>query len=114
MWLCAVISPSRVKELGPGGNGRPAPRPAKPSQRQSPADEDSLYQEEEEEEEEEVEVGAVLSPANSDLRILHRSLRRVCVCACVVYLALYDMVYACLEGFCRMAVCRSGGAATIE
>ena len=76
------LPPSRVKELGPGGNGRVAPRPAKPSQRQSPTDEDSLYQEEEEEEEEEVGVRAGLSPANSDLRILHRSLQRVCVRVC--------------------------------
>ena len=86
MLLCACsLFLSRVKELGPGGNGKQAPRPAKSSQPQPPADEDSLYQEEEEEEEEEEEVvvGAGLSPANSDLRILHRSLRRVCVCACV-------------------------------
>ena len=87
------LPPSRVKELGPGGNGRVAPRPAKPSQRQSPTDEDSLYQEEEEEEEE-VGVRAGLSPANSDLRILHRSLQRVCVrvCSCFFTVMLWPPV----------------------
>ena len=81
------LPPSRVKELGPGGNGRVAPRPAKPSQRQSPTDEGS----QEEEEEEEVGVGEGLSPANSDLRILHRSLQRVCVrvCSCFFTVMLW-------------------------
>ena len=91
------LPPSRVKELGPGGNGRVAPRPAKPSQRQSPTDEDSLYQEEEEEEEEEEEVGvgAGLSPANSDLRILHRSLQRVCVHVCSCFFTVHLHTCTC-------------------
>ena len=123
------LPPSMVKKLGARGNGRVAPRPAKPSQRQSPTDEDSLYQEEEEEEEEEVGVGAGLSPANSDLGIIHRSLQRVCVrvCSCfftvhlhtctcmsdVQCVPLCDIVYLCLEEFLWNS-CSSGGTSSFE
>ena len=86
--MCCLL-PSRVKELGLGGNGRVAPRPAKPSQRQSPTDEGSQV----EEEEEEVGVGAGLSPANSDLRILHRSLQRVCVRVCSCFFTVHLHMY---------------------
>ena len=77
--LVCSLPPSRVKELGARGNGRVAPRPAKPSQHQSPTDEDSLYQEEEEEEEEEeVGVGAEQSLPQP---VVH-------LCACPVHPAL--------------------------
>ena len=95
------LPPSRVKELGPGGNGRVAPRPAKPSQRQSPTDEGS----QEEEEEVEVGVGAGLSPANFDLRILHRSLQRVCVRVCSCFFTVHLHTCTCMSDVQCVPLC---------